>query len=89
MRQIGPIGAPGRLTLRRAPPYFRREAEGARAGAIGTPQRAGSAGLMGGGKRAAYGELAEQLAALIAGEPDLVANAANIWRRSSITGCPS
>ena len=29
-------------------------------------------------KRAAYGELADQLAALIAGEPDLIANTANM-----------
>ena len=33
---------------------------------------------MGSEKRAMYGELADQLAALIAGEPDLVANAANM-----------
>ncbi len=33
---------------------------------------------MGSKKRVAYGELAEQLAALIAGEPDLVANTANM-----------
>src|SRR5712692_11642015 len=36
------------------------------------------AGSMGSEKRAAYDELAGQLAALIAGEPDLVANAANM-----------
>ena len=33
---------------------------------------------MGSEKRAAYGELADQLAALIADEPDLIANAANM-----------
>jgi len=36
------------------------------------------AGLMSLEKRAVYGELADQLAALIAGEPDLVANTANL-----------
>jgi L-methionine (R)-S-oxide reductase len=33
---------------------------------------------MGSEKRAVYGELADQLAALVAGEPDLVANSANM-----------